>query len=68
MKKKITDYDPETLLRIIEDTFHDYPIGTKVKVLISDLFSYHVVNVTDNVYEKRFWWVKENQVELWVKN
>ena len=59
MKKTI--YNDDTILIIINDNFHDYPIGTKVKVLNSDDSSYHVVNITNG--EKRWWWVKHNQVK-----
>lgn len=63
MNKKKTDYQPGQLLEIIETTFHDYPKGTIVKVLNSYNYSYHVVNVSDNAWDKRWWWVNETQVK-----
>lgn len=55
-----TDYDIDTILEITDEVFHDYKIGTKVKVINKDLNSYHVVNIEG---EKRFWWVNEWQVK-----
>lgn len=59
-KTRKTDYERGQLLEIIETTFHDYPLGTIVKVWSSDWHSYQVGNVDG---EKRYWWVKENQVK-----
>lgn len=59
-KTRKTNYKDGQLLEIIETTFHDYPLGTVVKVLSSDWHSYHVFN---NEGTRRYWWVKENQVK-----
>jgi len=59
-KTRTTDYKKGQLLEIIETTFHDYPLGTIVQVLSSDWHSYHVFNTEG---EKRYWWVKEQQVK-----
>ncbi len=58
-----TDYKDGQHLEITETTFHDYPLGTIVKVINSDWHSYHVVNITNNNSEKRWWWVNEDQVK-----
>lgn len=63
MQTRKTNYIDGQLLEIIETTFHDYPMGTIVKVFHSDWHAYHVVNVTQEIADKRFWWVNENQVK-----
>lgn len=61
--ERTTDYEIGKTLEIIECTFHPYKMGTKVKVLSKDSNSYHVVNITNNIQEKEFYWVKEIQVK-----
>jgi hypothetical protein len=62
-QERLTNYPKDTILEIVETTFHDYPLGTKVKVVGWDWFSYQVVNITDIRKDKRWWWVNENQVK-----
>jgi hypothetical protein len=66
-KTRKTDYRDGELLEITETTFHDYPIGTIVRVINSDWHQYHVVNVNadgSRASDCRFWWVKENQIKI----
>jgi hypothetical protein len=63
MKKRETDYALNQIVEIVDTTFHDYPVGTKVKIVNKDLYQYHVVNITNLSTDKRWWWVKENQIK-----
>ena len=58
-----TDYENGAILEIIECTFHPYKLGEKVKILNKYNNVYHVVNLSDNNQDQKFYWVTENQIK-----